>query len=202
MLQYAARFHPRSPPWTDAAPVRDELFGAECLEQHAQSLAGAQAVTNKPHVLLVLYTRLNDNAAALLAAYRASAVELVSGRSVEPAVEWLLDATITSSKNRSARFTTTIWTRIAANRCRMPDPCVLRVANPAAKRKWAGPWLAPYGTGTASELGRRGRSEDADLALRPRALIISFSLVSRQGKSSGLSSRRDLLQETVLFSAV
>lgn len=201
MLQYAARFHPRSPPWTDAAPVRDELFGAECLEQPVQSLAGEQAMTNKPPVLLVLYTRLNDNAAALLAAYRASAVELVSSRSVEPAVEWLLDATIASSKNRSARYTTTIWTGIAANRS-AARPLRFACGKSSSKEEMGRPLARPVWDGAASELGRRGGSEDADLALRPRSLIISFSPVSRQGKSSGLWSRRYLLQETVLFSAV
>ncbi|HEY3596248.1 MAG TPA: glucoamylase family protein [Paraburkholderia sp.] len=90
-LQYAARFRPHSPLWADTAPVRDELFGVERLEQHAQSLAAAQPVTNKPPVVLSLHTRLNDNAAVLLAAYRASAAELESGRGVEPAAEWLLD---------------------------------------------------------------------------------------------------------------
>jgi cyclic beta-1,2-glucan synthetase len=71
--------------------VRDELFGVERLEQHARSLAAAQPVTNKPPIVLALHTRLNDNAAVLLAAYRASAAELERGRGVEPAAEWLLD---------------------------------------------------------------------------------------------------------------
>src|ERR1700744_4091016 len=91
LLRYASRFRPRSPPWTDTAPVRDELFGVERLEQHAQSLAAAHPVTNNPPVVLALHTRLNDNAAVLLAAYRASAAELERGRTVEPAAEWLLD---------------------------------------------------------------------------------------------------------------
>ncbi|WP_250487466.1 GH36-type glycosyl hydrolase domain-containing protein [Caballeronia sp. GaOx3] len=91
LLQYAARFRPRSPPWTDSSPVRAELFGVERLEQHAQSLAAAQPVSNTPPVVLALHTRLNDNAAVLLAAYRASAAELERGRGVEPAAEWLLD---------------------------------------------------------------------------------------------------------------
>jgi cyclic beta-1,2-glucan synthetase len=71
--------------------VRDELFGVERLEQHAESLAAAQPVTTRPPVVLSLRTRLNDNAAVLLAAYRASAAELESGRGVVPAAEWLLD---------------------------------------------------------------------------------------------------------------
>ena len=38
-----------------------------------------------------MHTRLKDNATALLAAYRASALQLESGRGVVPAAEWLLD---------------------------------------------------------------------------------------------------------------
>ena len=81
----------RSPPWNDSAPVRDELFGVERLEQHGESLAAAQPVSRKPPVVLSLHARLNDNAAVLLTAYRASAAELESGRGVVPAAEWLLD---------------------------------------------------------------------------------------------------------------
>ena len=83
--------HQRSPLWNDRAPVRDELFGIERLEHHARSLAAAQPVTDTPPAVMPLHERLNDNAAVLLAAYRASAAELESGRSVVPAAEWLLD---------------------------------------------------------------------------------------------------------------
>jgi cyclic beta-1,2-glucan synthetase len=41
--------------------------------------------------VLTLRRRLDDNAATLLAAYRASAAELENGRGVVPAAEWLLD---------------------------------------------------------------------------------------------------------------
>lgn len=71
--------------------MREELFSAERLEQHAESLAAAQPVTSRPPTVLSLHTRLNDNATVLLAAYRANAAELESGRSVVPAAEWLLD---------------------------------------------------------------------------------------------------------------
>lgn len=86
-------FGPRSlsPPWDDLAPVREELFGVERLELHARSLAAAQPVSTRPPVVLSLHTRLDDNAAVLLAAYRASAAELEHRRSVVPAAEWLLD---------------------------------------------------------------------------------------------------------------
>ena len=86
-------FGHRTPPlpWNDQDPVREELFGLERLEQHAESLAAAQPVTRRPPAVLSLHTRLADNAAVLLAAYRASAAEVESGGSVVPAAEWLLD---------------------------------------------------------------------------------------------------------------
>jgi cyclic beta-1,2-glucan synthetase len=79
------------PPWNDGAPVRDELFSVERLEQHAETLAAAQLVTAQPPRVLSLHRRLDDNAAVLLAAYRASAAELERGRGMVPAAEWLLD---------------------------------------------------------------------------------------------------------------
>ena len=78
VFRYIASRRRPSSLWADTAPVRDELFGIERLEQHAQSLANAQPVTKTP-------------AAVLLAAYRASADELEKGRGVVPAAEWLLD---------------------------------------------------------------------------------------------------------------
>lgn len=80
-----------SPPWNDPGPVREELFSEERLEQHAESLAVAQPVTERPATVLSLHARLDDNAAVLLAAYRSTAAELESGRGVVPAAEWLLD---------------------------------------------------------------------------------------------------------------
>ncbi|CAN5630088.1 glucoamylase family protein [soil metagenome] len=77
--------------WHDTAPARAELFGIERLEQHAISLARAQPVTARPPRVPPLHLRLRDNAAALLAAYRASASEVGRGRSIVPAAEWLLD---------------------------------------------------------------------------------------------------------------
>ncbi|MBA3516988.1 MAG: glycosyl transferase, partial [Rhizobiales bacterium] len=82
---------PASAVWDDTTPVREELFGIERLEQHAESLAAAQPVTKTPAAVLPLPVRLKDNAVVLLAAYRASAAELERGRGVVPAAEWLLD---------------------------------------------------------------------------------------------------------------
>ena len=91
LTNYAFGRRPPSPPWHDIAPIRQELFGIERLEQHALSLAAAQSVTQEPPRVLSLHRRLDDNSAVLLAAYRASAAELESGRGVVPAAEWLLD---------------------------------------------------------------------------------------------------------------
>jgi len=87
----AGRLRASASPWADRTPVREELFGIERLEQHARSLAEAQAVSRRPPHVASLHGRLDDNAAVLLAAYRASALELESGRSAVPAAEWLLD---------------------------------------------------------------------------------------------------------------
>ncbi|MBK5356084.1 glycosyl transferase [Pseudomonas sp. TH41] len=91
MLRRAFGRRSESPPWSDHAPVRETLFGIERLEQHAASLAVAQQIAPSPPAVLSLHVRLDDNAAMLLAAYRASAAELESGHSVVPAAEWLLD---------------------------------------------------------------------------------------------------------------
>lgn len=78
-------------PWTDTVPIREELFGLDRLEQHAETLAAAQPVTTRPPRVVPLHTRLDADAVVLLATYRASAAELEAGRSVVPAAEWLLD---------------------------------------------------------------------------------------------------------------
>ncbi len=77
--------------WSDKAPIRQELFGVERLEQHAETLAEAQPVTSRPPKVLPLQKRLTQNATVLLAAYRASATHLANGEKVAPAAEWLLD---------------------------------------------------------------------------------------------------------------
>ncbi|MCB4770469.1 glycosyl transferase [Ancylobacter sp. Lp-2] len=77
--------------WNDPAPIREELFGTERLEQHARSLAATQPTTSQPPSVPSLHARLKSNAGALLVAYRATAADAEAGRSVVPAAEWLLD---------------------------------------------------------------------------------------------------------------
>ncbi|MBT2771539.1 glycosyl transferase [Halomonas sp. ISL-60] len=86
------RPHPTfAAPWNATAPVREELFSAERLEQHAGSLALRQTVTRTPPNVVSLTRRLNDNAKTLLAVYRDSATALADGRDIVPAAAWLLD---------------------------------------------------------------------------------------------------------------
>src|SRR5690554_902143 len=78
-------------PWGTIAPVREELFGIERLEQHAETLAEAQGVTERPRIVQSLQSRLNDNAAVLLVAYKALAIDVACDKDIAPAAEWLLD---------------------------------------------------------------------------------------------------------------
>jgi len=78
-------------PWRSDQPVREELFSAERLEEHARSLAIAQVVTPKPGKGYPLAGRLADNGAVLLAAYRAVAKAIDERRAITPAAEWLVD---------------------------------------------------------------------------------------------------------------
>src|SRR5689334_23286807 len=81
----------RAAPWDNEKSIRAELFGAERLEQHAESLAAAQTVTAKPTTGRSLTARLRDNESVLLEAYRATADAVDTGRAIMPAAEWLLD---------------------------------------------------------------------------------------------------------------
>ena len=78
-------------PWDSRKPVREELFSAERLEEHARSLAAAQLVTPKPTKGHPLSGRLADNGAVLLHAYRTIARSIDEGRAITPAAEWLVD---------------------------------------------------------------------------------------------------------------
>ena len=81
----------QSSPWDNAEPIREELFGAERLEEHGRSLAAAQTVTSKPIRGHALALRLADNAAALLDAYKSMARTVDEGRAITPAADWLID---------------------------------------------------------------------------------------------------------------
>jgi cyclic beta-1,2-glucan synthetase len=78
-------------PWDTEDSIREELFSVERLEQHAESLAAAQQVTATPIARRPLASRLKDNEAVLLAAYREIASTTHDGQAATPAAEWLLD---------------------------------------------------------------------------------------------------------------
>jgi cyclic beta-1,2-glucan synthetase len=82
---------PLASPWDSHEPLREELFSAERLEQHARSLAVAQSVTPKPTKGRPLARRLSDNEAVLLDAYRTVAKDINEARAITPAGEWLID---------------------------------------------------------------------------------------------------------------
>src|SRR4029434_6852796 len=72
-------------------PIRAELFSAERLEQHAESLAAAQRVTTTPRKGRPLLPRVLDNGRVLLESYRAIAQAIREERAITPAAEWLVD---------------------------------------------------------------------------------------------------------------
>ncbi len=84
-------FRRRSGLWSDTAPIRAEIFGPERLEHHALSLAAAQTISTRPRRVASLRRRLQENGAALLAAYRVTARSVEQGQAITPAAEWLLD---------------------------------------------------------------------------------------------------------------
>lgn len=79
------------PLWSDATPIRSELFSLERLEQHAITLAARQTVIASPPKVSSLHKRLADNARALRQAYHDNADDAASGRPTVPAADWLLD---------------------------------------------------------------------------------------------------------------
>jgi cyclic beta-1,2-glucan synthetase len=78
-------------PWESKEPVREELFSAERLEEHGQSLAAAQRVSPGLTRGNSLSLRLKDNGNVLLEAYRNIVEAMGEGRAVTPASEWLVD---------------------------------------------------------------------------------------------------------------
>src|SRR5246127_2122919 len=72
-------------------PIRAELFSGERLEQHAESLAAAQTVTQTAGEGRPLLPRVLENGRILLEYYRATATTIQQGGTITPAAEWLVD---------------------------------------------------------------------------------------------------------------
>jgi cyclic beta-1,2-glucan synthetase len=72
-------------------PIRAEVFGIERLERHAESLAAAEQVTERPTKGRDLLPRVRENGRELLASYH-DIVEAVGAKSeITLAEEWFLD---------------------------------------------------------------------------------------------------------------
>ncbi len=72
-------------------PIRAELFSIDRLEQHAESLAAAQKVTQRAKAGRPLGPRLYDNTKVLTDTYRSIVRATYAQQPVTPAAEWLLD---------------------------------------------------------------------------------------------------------------
>ena len=72
-------------------PIRAELFSVERLEQHAESLAGAQRLSPRLRSGRLLTPRLYDNTKVLIETYRAIVRATFEHEQITPAAEWLLD---------------------------------------------------------------------------------------------------------------
>ena len=72
-------------------PIRAELFSIERLEQHAESLAAAQAVMNDTSRGRLLAPRVAENGRVLLESYRVIAPAIREEYAIVPAAEWLVD---------------------------------------------------------------------------------------------------------------
>jgi cyclic beta-1,2-glucan synthetase len=72
-------------------PIRAELFSVERLEQHAQTLAVAQKITDSPRKGRAVWPRITENGRVLLDSYRLLARAIKDERWITPAAEWLVD---------------------------------------------------------------------------------------------------------------
>src|SRR5687768_15199772 len=72
-------------------PIREELWSADRLEQHAKSLAGAQKVRPERWGDPRLRPRVEENGRVLLKSYRTIAEAIRDERAITPAAEWLVD---------------------------------------------------------------------------------------------------------------
>src|SRR5208282_4014245 len=72
-------------------PIRAELFSIERLEQHGETLAVAQPVTEHPRRGRPMAARIRANARVLLEVYRGTAAAIPEDRTITPAAEWLVD---------------------------------------------------------------------------------------------------------------
>ncbi len=78
-------------PWEDPRPIRAEMFSDRLFERHATSLADTQIIVRRARPVVSLLRRLEENRAALTAAYQALVAEVDADHALTPAGEWLVD---------------------------------------------------------------------------------------------------------------
>ncbi len=71
--------------------ISSEIFGLDRFRQHARSLAESQKLATAPQRVVSIIYRLDENADALLHAYRDGCTAAAQGKIVTPAGEWLID---------------------------------------------------------------------------------------------------------------
>ena len=81
----------RKSAWHSDEPIREEMFGIERLEEHARSLARAQAITAGTAHGISLHARLAANEQVLRHAYRTTLDAVAAESAITPAAEWLID---------------------------------------------------------------------------------------------------------------
>ena len=72
-------------------PILGELFSADRMEQHAESLAAAQAISDDAGAGKPLIPRVAENGRLLLEYYRSTARASQREQSITPAAQWLVD---------------------------------------------------------------------------------------------------------------
>src|SRR5580693_5778559 len=86
---------PSAPPISVLAeteePILGELFSVDRLEEHAQSLAAAQAISTDAGAGKPLIPRVAENGRLLLEYYRATARAIQREQAITPAAQWLVD---------------------------------------------------------------------------------------------------------------
>ena len=75
----------------DEAPIREELYSIERLEQYAATLAAEHEIAEKPHRASLLLPRLEENGRKLIASYKSLAESIRAAHVISPAAEWLVD---------------------------------------------------------------------------------------------------------------
>jgi cyclic beta-1,2-glucan synthetase len=71
--------------------ISSEIFGLDRFRQHARSLAESQKIATSPKPVISIIRRLDENAKALLNAYRDVCAAVAQGKMITPAAEWLID---------------------------------------------------------------------------------------------------------------